>query len=82
MLFKRGFTLTGEIVNLSDLQNLHKGETVWVLGSGPSLNYIDGSLFDDKTTVTTNFSARALGVRQTTPSPITTLTRQTYSMTP
>jgi len=50
-------------VNLSDLQNLHKGETVWVLGSGPSLNYIDGSLFDDKTTVSTNFSARALGVR-------------------
>ena len=63
MLFKRGFTLTGETVNLSDLQNLHKGETVWVLGSGPSLNYIDGSLFDDKTTVSTNFSARALGVR-------------------
>jgi hypothetical protein len=55
--------LTGAIVNLSDLQNLHKGETVWVLGSGPSLNYIDGSLFDDKTTVSTNFSARALGVR-------------------
>jgi hypothetical protein len=50
-------------VNLSDLQNLHQGETVWVLGSGPSLNYIDGSLFDDKTTVSTNFSARALGIR-------------------
>ena len=50
-------------MNLGDLQNLHKGETVWVLGSGPSLNYIDGSLFDDKTTVSTNFSARALGVR-------------------
>jgi hypothetical protein len=50
-------------VNLNDLQDLHKGETVWVLGSGPSLNYIDGSLFDDKTTVSTNFSARALGVR-------------------
>lgn len=47
----------------SDLQGLHKGETVWVLGSGPSLNYIDGSFFDDKTTITTNFSARALGVR-------------------
>jgi hypothetical protein len=47
----------------TELQKLHDGETVWVLGSGPSLNYIDGSFFDDKTTVSTNFSARALGVR-------------------
>jgi hypothetical protein len=50
-------------MELSDLEGLHRGETLWVLGSGPSLNYIDGSFFDDKTTVSTNFSARALGVR-------------------
>ena len=63
MLFKRGFTLTGASVKWAELFGLHRAETIWVLGSGPSLNYIDGSLFDDKTTVTTNFSARALGVR-------------------
>jgi len=46
----------------SELEGLHDGETLWVLGSGPSLNYIDGSFFDDKVTVSTNFSARALGI--------------------
>lgn len=47
----------------SELEGLHDGETLWVLGSGPSLNYIEGSFFDDKVTVSTNFSARALGVK-------------------
>ena len=46
----------------SELEGLHDGETLWVLGSGPSLNYIDGAFFDDKVTVSTNFSARALGI--------------------
>lgn len=46
----------------SELEGLHDGETLWVLGSGPSLNYIDGAFFDDKVTISTNFSARALGV--------------------
>jgi len=50
-------------VEWAELFGLHRAETIWVLGSGPSLNYIDGSLFDDKTIVSTNFSARALGVR-------------------
>ena len=48
---------------LDTLKDKHPGFTIWVLGSGPSLNYIDGSFFDDKTIVSTNFSARALGVR-------------------
>lgn len=48
-------------MELNDLRNLHEGETIWVLGSGPSLNFIDGAFFDDKLTVSTNFSARALG---------------------
>jgi hypothetical protein len=47
----------------SELEGSHDGETLWVLGSGPSLNYIDSSFFDDKVTVSTNFSARALGVK-------------------
>ena len=46
----------------SELEGLHDGETLWVLGSGPSLNYIDGAFFNDKVTVSTNFSARALGI--------------------
>jgi hypothetical protein len=50
-------------VKWAELFGLHRAETIWVLGSGPSLNYIDGSLFNDKTIVSTNFSARALGVR-------------------
>ena len=61
MLFKRGFTLIGASVNLSDLENLHEGETVWVLGSGPSLNFISPEFFYDKITVSTNFSAQTLG---------------------
>jgi hypothetical protein len=49
-------------VEWSELEGLHDGETLWVLGSGPSLNYIDGAFFNDKVTVSTNFSARALGI--------------------
>jgi hypothetical protein len=51
------------VSRLDTLKDKHPGFTIWVLGSGPSLNYIDGSFFDDKTIVSTNFSARALGVR-------------------
>ena len=40
---------------LSELENIHKGETIWVLGSGPSLNFIDPAFFDDKTVVTVNW---------------------------
>lgn len=47
---------------LEEIEGLHDGETLWVLGSGPSLNFIDGEFFDDKVTVSTNFSARALGI--------------------
>jgi hypothetical protein len=42
------------LANLSDLENLHPGETIWVLGSGPSLNFIEPDFFDDKVCVTTN----------------------------
>ena len=47
----------------AELEALHDGETLWVLGTGPSLNYIDGSFFEGKVTVSTNFSARALSVK-------------------
>jgi hypothetical protein len=48
-------------MQLSDLRDKHKGETVWVLGSGPSLNFITPKFFHDKITVSTNYSARAIG---------------------
>jgi hypothetical protein len=48
-------------VILEDLASAHYGETIWVLGSGPSLNFLSPQFFDDKTTVATNFSAQRLG---------------------
>ena len=45
----------------AELQGLHDGETVWVLGSGPSLNFLTPSFFADKVTVSTNHSSRVLG---------------------
>ena len=42
------------MANLADLKDRHLGETIWVFGSGPSLNFIDPEFFDDKVCVTTN----------------------------
>ena len=58
-----GFRFLGSYLSdLSDLRNRHPGETIWVLGSGPSLNFLDSSFFRDKLVVSTNHSARVLGV--------------------
>jgi hypothetical protein len=51
------------LTNLSDLRNLHPGETIWVLGSGPSLNFIDPEFFDDKICVTVNFVGRSFKLK-------------------
>ena len=48
-------------MQLVDLASAHYGETIWVLGSGPSLNFLAPQFFDDKTTVSTNLSAHTLG---------------------
>lgn len=50
-------------MELTELKNKHEGETVWVLGSGPSLNFLDARFFEDKIVVSTNYSALHLGVR-------------------
>ncbi len=52
-------------MELTALKNKHQGDTVWVLGSGPSLNYVDAGLFEGTVTVSTNYSARALGHKPT-----------------
>jgi hypothetical protein len=48
-------------MELADLRNTHKGETVWVIGSGPSLNFLEPGFFADKIVVSTNTSARIFG---------------------
>ena len=50
------------MLELGDLRDRHKGETVWVLGSGPSLNHIEPGFFSGKTVISTNFSADSIGV--------------------
>jgi len=49
------------MVELTDLEDKHEGETVWVLGSGSTMNYIDASFFRDKITVATNIIANVKG---------------------
>ena len=48
---------------LGELKNKHLGETAWVLGSGATLEFIKPDFFTDKLVVTTNFSARATGIK-------------------
>jgi len=48
-------------MNWDELSGLHQGETLWVLGSGPSLNFLSPEFFADKITVSTNYSSRVLG---------------------
>jgi len=47
---------------LSDLRKIHEGETIWVLGSGPTMNFIDADFFSDKVVVSANYGAKILGV--------------------
>src|SRR5437016_1279901 len=46
-------SLTGPI-SIRALRDWHKGETIWVLGSGSSLNRVPRPFFDDKVTVGVN----------------------------
>jgi hypothetical protein len=50
-------------MQLTDLKEVHQGETIWVLGSGASLNYVDPEFFDDKTVVTVNWVGRTFGLK-------------------
>lgn len=43
-------------VDFRDFEGRHAGETVYVLGSGKTLDYVDRSFFDGKTVVATNHS--------------------------
>jgi len=45
-------------VTFWDFEGRHQGETIWVLGSGKTLDFVDRSFFDGKTVVATNHSWR------------------------
>jgi hypothetical protein len=40
--------------NIQDLQNIHKGQDIWILMAGSSMNYIDTSFFEGKITIGQN----------------------------
>jgi len=46
------------MASFKDFENLHAGQTIWVLGSGGTLNFVSSSFFDDKIVVATNHSWR------------------------
>lgn len=48
---------------LSDFSNRHRGETIYVFGSGATLNYLDPTFFDDKRCVATNFVGGVFGLK-------------------
>jgi len=49
---------------ITEFKNLHKGETIYVFGSGATLNYLAPGFFDDKTCVTTNFAGSVFGLKK------------------
>ena len=49
-------------MRLEDLQDEFRHQTVWVLGSGPSLNFVDPNFFADKVVIATNFAGKVLGI--------------------
>jgi len=49
-------------VGLEDFRDVHCCKTVYVFGSGATLNYLAPSFFDDKICVTTNFAGSVFGL--------------------
>jgi len=49
-------------MGLTDFKGIHAGETIWVLGSGTSLDHVPASFFDDKTCVCVNNVGRIKGL--------------------
>lgn len=47
--------------SISVLKDRHHGETIWIVGSGASLNFVDRRFFDDKVTVLVNETYREFG---------------------
>jgi hypothetical protein len=49
-------------MGLTDFKGIHAGETIWVLGSGTTLDHVPASFFDDKTCVCVNNVGRIKGL--------------------
>ena len=49
-------------MGLSDFRNRYESETIYVFGSGATLNYLAPSFFDDKICVATNFAGSVFGL--------------------
>ncbi len=48
---------------MDDYENLHEGETIYVLGSGATLDYLTPDFFDDKLTIAVNFVGSVFGLK-------------------
>jgi len=46
----------GRIMNkkITELKDIHKGEDIWVIGAGSSMNYVDPSFFENKISISVN----------------------------
>jgi hypothetical protein len=53
-------------MSLESLHNVWQGQTVYVLGSGPSLNFLDKTFFDDKNCVAINYVGHEFGLKKFT----------------
>ena len=53
-----------ESQTLTDLKGIWSGETVWVVGSGPSLETTPPDFYDDKRVVSINMSAFYYGIKR------------------
>lgn len=51
-------------MGLADFAGIHPGETVWVLGSGASLQRISPLMFSGQTVVATNFAGTTAGLER------------------
>ena len=51
-------------MGLEDFKDVHCCKTVYVFGSGATLNYLAPSFFDDKICVATNFAGSEFGLRR------------------
>lgn len=59
----RPMTLIATRSGIAQFRGVHAGQDVYILGAGPSLNYLDPAFFDGKTVVAVNSSARTFGIR-------------------
>lgn len=48
--------------DLASFKDIHKGEIVWVIGSGGTLDFIEPSFFDDQICIAANFVGKVFGL--------------------